>query len=150
MQSLVSQKEKHGNPKQLLFRVAQRILLYGCVRPVSSVSSIESVESVDTMVIIKHLRHTMSSEGQPRPSQTSPKLVDAKELAQRSGQNYSTIQHWSSKGLLEFTRVGGKRRLYPLEENEKIVKFIRREQGRKGFTSLDSIKPKLEAGEHRK
>ena len=59
-----------------------------------------------------------------RSSKSANNQVTAKKLAAVTKLPYSTIDHWSSEGLLAYTRVGS-RRIYDLEENVRRCKRIR-------------------------
>jgi len=50
--------------------------------------------------------------------------VTAQKLAAVTKLPYSTIDHWSSEGLLVYTRVGS-RRMYDLEDNVRRCRRIR-------------------------
>jgi DNA-binding transcriptional MerR regulator len=75
--------------------------------------------------------------------------VTLKQLAKKCGEPYHTLQYWCTKGLLEFSRHSRKR-IFPLEENLKRVRFIRWKQGNKEFTPLVEVHRAIERGEHRK
>ena len=60
-----------------------------------------------------------SKSGKPTNNQ-----VTAKKLAAVTKLPYSTIDHWSSEGLLPYTRIGS-RRMYDLEESVRRCKRIR-------------------------
>ncbi len=76
-----------------------------------------------------------SKSGKPANNQ-----VTAKKLAAVTKLSYSTIDHWSSEGLLVYTRVGS-RRMYDLEENVRRCKRIRELQAEE--LSLKLIKKEL-------
>jgi len=73
--------------------------------------------------------------------------VTAKELAEAAQETYNSIDHWSSRGLLVFTR-SGRRRLYPVRQNLSRIRRIRHYQNR-GY-SLDAIRDRLSRGPRRR
>lgn len=75
--------------------------------------------------------------------------VTAKELSHRSGLAYSTIDHWSERGLLKFQRLNGRTRVYELEENLLRCRFIVKMQSRQEGCSLSSVREMIEDGQHR-
>lgn len=75
--------------------------------------------------------------------------VTARELAELADVPYSTIDHWTDKGLLDFQRLDGRTRVYPEEENLRRCRFIKKMQRRSEGFSLASIKGMIGRSEHR-
>jgi excisionase family DNA binding protein len=51
-------------------------------------------------------------------------MVTARELADRAGVSYDTVDHWAGQGLLTFKRIG-RTRLFAAEQNVDRCRRIR-------------------------
>lgn len=51
-----------------------------------------------------------------RNGSTGNDMVSARQLAERAGESYDTVDHWAGQGLLTFKRRG-KTRLFAAKEN---------------------------------